>query len=94
MYHGKKVSALVQWHESALLTSEIFVEILQPLDEMTLIPPLQSDAKPLILILVGHRSRLEMPFLKYVNTPNGHWIACIGVPFRFEVLTIIRSRKM
>ena len=39
-----------------------------------------NDVKPVIL-LDGHRKRLELPFLKYVNTPEDHWIACIGVPY-------------
>ena len=80
VYRGKTVPALVQWHESASITSEILVEMLQTLDEMALIPRVESNSKPLIL-LDGHKSRLEMPFLKYVNTPADHWIACIGVPY-------------
>ena len=76
--YGKTVPALVQWHESASNTSEILVKMLQTLDEIALIPRVHSNAKPLIF-LDGHMSRLEMPFLKYVNTPNDHWITCIGV---------------
>ena len=33
------------------------------------------------ILLDGHRSRLEMPFLRYVNHPEDHWVACIGVPY-------------
>ena len=53
--------------------------MLQTIDEMELINQ-NNDVKPLILF-DGHRSQLELPFLKYVNTPQDHWIACIGVPY-------------
>ena len=79
VYRGKTVPALVRWHESASITSDILVEMLRTLDEMDLIPR-EANVKPFIL-LDGHRSRLEMPFLRYVNTPEDHWIACIGVPY-------------
>ena len=80
LYHGKKVPALVRWQENASITSEILVEMLQTIDSMDLIPRNDASVKPFIL-LDGHRSRLELPFLKYVNTPEDNWIACIGVPY-------------
>ena len=79
VYRGKTVPALVRWHESGSITSNILVEMLQTLDEMDLIPR-EDNVKPFIL-LDGHGSRLELPFLKYVNTPEDHWVACIGVPY-------------
>ena len=79
VYRGKTVPALVRWHESASITSEILVDMLRTMDEMDLVPR-SNNVSPLIL-LDGHRSRLEMPFLKYVNTPKDHWVACIGVPY-------------
>ena len=79
MYRGKTVPALVRWHKSASITSDILVKMLCTLDEMNLIPR-EANVKPFIL-LDGHRRRLEIPFLRYVNTPEDHWIACIGVPY-------------
>ena len=32
-------------------------------------------------MLDGHKSRLELPFLQYINTPRDHWVVCIGVPY-------------
>jgi len=29
----------------------------------------------------GHSSRLELPFLQYINNPKDHWVTCIGVPY-------------
>ena len=28
-----------------------------------------------------HSSRLEFPFLQYINNPKDHWVTCIGVPY-------------
>ena len=47
----------------------------------------QSDAKGLknikpFLVLNGHGSRLQMPFLRYINTREDQWVVvCIGVPY-------------
>ena len=38
VYRGKTVPALVRWHESACITSEILVDMLKTLDEMNIIP--------------------------------------------------------
>ena len=32
-------------------------------------------------MLDGHGSRLELPFLQYINTPRDHWVVCIAVPY-------------
>ena len=42
--------------------------------------PRQDNIKP-FLLLDGHGSRLEFPFLKYINTPEDHWVVCLGVPY-------------
>jgi hypothetical protein len=33
------------------------------------------------LLLDGHGSRLELPFLKYINNLLPEWVVCIGVPY-------------
>ena len=52
LYRGKKVPALVRWHESASVTSDILVDMLKTLDQPEVIPR-DENAKPLIL-LDGH----------------------------------------
>ena len=42
--------------------------------------PRDDGIKP-FLLLDGHGSRLELPFLKYINTPEDHWVVCLGVPY-------------
>ena len=79
IYRGKKVPALVRWNESASITTHILVEMLQTIDSLNLFPR-ENNVRP-FLLLDGHRSRLELPFLQYINTPKDHWVVCIGVPY-------------
>jgi hypothetical protein len=36
---------------------------------------------PSCCLIDRHGSRLELPFLQYVNSPNHEWVVCIGVPY-------------
>ena len=78
-FRGKEIPALVRWNESGSITSQILVEMLQTLDMLGVIPR-EENIKP-FLLLDGHGSRLEVPFLQYINTPTDHWVVCIGVPY-------------
>ena len=70
LFRGKKVPAFIRWHESASITTRILVEALQTLDSYDLFPRTEK-VKP-FLMLDGHKSRLELPFLQYINTPKDH----------------------
>ena len=41
----------------------------------------QKDWHIPALIVDGHGSRLELPFVRYINDPNHTWVCCIGVPY-------------
>ncbi len=43
--------------------------------------PREDGVTPFFLLLDGHGSRLELPFLQYINNPLHDWIVCIGVPY-------------
>ena len=49
------------------------------MDDLELFP--WTDTMKPFLLLDGHGSRLEMPFLQYINNPKDHWVVCIGVPY-------------
>ena len=53
--------------------------MLKTLDKLELIPR-NEGVKPFIL-LDGHQSGLELPFLRYINDRDDHWIAYKGVPY-------------
>jgi len=50
------------------------------MDSLNLFPRTEDGVKP-FLLLDGHGSRLELPFLKYINDPLHEWVVCIGVPY-------------
>ena len=78
-FRGKEIPSLVRWTESGSITSEILVEALSTLDVLNVVD--RSDDRKPFLLLDGHGSRLEMPFLKYINTPEDYWVVCLGVPY-------------
>jgi len=42
-----------------------------------------------VLLLDGHGSRFELPFLKYVIDKNYEWIVCIGVIYPYEIVILV-----
>ena len=62
------------------MTSEVLTEAFQTLDHYDVFQRENSSILPFAL-LDGHLSRLELPFLKYINTPKENWVVCIGVPY-------------
>jgi hypothetical protein len=53
---------------------------LEKMDSLNLFPRTEDGVKP-FLLLDGYGSRLELPFLKYINDPLHKWVVCIGVPY-------------
>ena len=80
IFKGKKIPAMVRWHPSGSITSEFLTDALKELDVRNVMPRSNPNVKPFIL-LDGHSSRLELPFLQYINTPKDNWVCCIGVPY-------------
>ncbi len=77
-FDGKEIEAFVTCSESGSITSAMLTDVLTYLDKK-----LQFDwneADP-FLLLDGHGSRFELPFLDYVKTPENKWTVCIGVPY-------------
>jgi hypothetical protein len=78
-FKGKQVPCMVSSTDSGSITSELLASFLEYMDKLELFPRIDG-LKP-FLLLDGHGSRLELPFLQYVNDDNHRWIVCIGVPY-------------
>ena len=55
----------------------------------------KNDVLP-FLLLDGHQSRLELPFLQYINDEKkeGHkWMVCIGVPYATHFWQVADSNE-
>lgn len=79
-YRGKEVPCLVCNTENGSITSDLLKLFLEKMDKLDLFPRNEHGTKP-FLLLDGHGSRLELPFLQYINTPIHEWVVCIGVPY-------------
>ena len=53
--------------------------MLQRMDQLDLFPQTQTGPFP-FLLLYGHGSRLQLPFLRYINNTEHIWRVCIGMP--------------
>ena len=78
-FHGKTIPALIWWNESAILISNILVDVLKILDCLDVVK--RVSKKHPFLLIDGHKSRIKMPFLQYFNTPADHCMVCLGVPY-------------
>jgi hypothetical protein len=72
----KSVEAYVTCSESGSITSDILTNVLKYLDKKLNFDRSEAD---LFLLLDGHGSRFELPFLDYINNPISKWTFCIGV---------------
>eukprot|EP00978_Attheya_sp_CCMP212_P006142 scaffold13838_cov51-Attheya_sp.AAC.1 len=78
-FRGKTIPCMVRWSKKGGMTSEILTDCLRTMDEQELFPRV-NGIKP-FLIIDGHNSWLELPFLDYINNPDNEWCVCLGVPY-------------
>ena len=56
------------------------MQMIKRMDTLALLPRLPGGPLPFIL-LDGHGSRLNFPFLEYINHPDHIWKVCFGLPY-------------
>ena len=88
---GKVVPCFVRFQPKGGMTSVILKDILRTLDELEVFPRV-NGLKPFLLV-DGHGSRLEIPFLEYINEPDHEWVVCIGVPYGTDLWQVGDSKE-
>ena len=81
-FRGKEVPGLLAVTPKGSITSKILRKALETLDNLGIYQRSEGGPTPMI-ILDGHDSRLQVPFLEYVNKKKDGksiWRACIGLP--------------
>jgi len=78
-FNGCDIPCYVTASPKGSITSVILADMLKWIDDIGVYPREKNGPTP-FLLLDGHGSRLELPFLQYVNDPAHKWIVCIGVP--------------
>ena len=93
LFNDKTVPCMVRWSPSGSITSVILRDTLATMDHNGLLN-CSSDRKP-FLLLDGHQSCFELPFLQYVINPDHPWIFCehIGLCPTSSTTYIARSIK-
>jgi hypothetical protein len=91
-FNGKKIPCFVGTSKKAGITSELLVQMLAFLDELNVFD--RSKGILPMLLLDGHHSRLEYPFVDYVTKPDNRWTVCIGVPYGTHIWQVHDSSEM
>jgi hypothetical protein len=78
-FRGKTVPPFVCCSPKGGITSELLKAMLERMDSLDLFP--RTDGGPLpFLLLDGHGSRFQLPFMRYIQDVEHEWKVCIGVP--------------
>jgi hypothetical protein len=78
-FNGVDVPCFCCCSENGSITANLLVEMLKTMDSLKVFD--RSDGVSPFLLLDGHGSRFELPFLQYINNPLTHWNVCVGVPY-------------
>ena len=98
IFRGVSVPALIACSPKGSITSEILTAAFRRLDNLNMYrrtPTLNPFA-----LFDAHDSRLQVPFLRYINTPASRWVFCIGLPngthihqSRMEVINVSGTER-
>jgi hypothetical protein len=79
-YHnGKEVPCFIGASPKASINSQMLADILKYMDSIDLFD--RSTGKIPFLLIDGHHSQMELPFLDYIFDSTHQWYVCIGVPY-------------
>jgi hypothetical protein len=90
-YNGKEIPCFLGASPKASITSELLMSMLKYMDELDLFE--RSTCTP-FLLLDGHGSRMQLPFLKYINEPSHKWVCCIGVPYATHIWQVADASEL
>jgi hypothetical protein len=78
-FRGKNVPPFICCSPKGGITSELLKGMVERMDSLDLFPRMEGGPTP-FLLLDGHGSRFQLPFLRYIGDANHPWKVCIGVP--------------
>jgi hypothetical protein len=78
-FRGTIVPPFVCCSPKGGITSELLKSMLERMDSLNLFPRVQGGPLP-FLLLDGHGSRFQLPFMRYIGDEEHKWKVCIGVP--------------
>ena len=78
-FKGKEIPCMVRWSPKGGITSVILAEALAHIDSYCVFE--RINGRTPFLLLDGHNSRFELPFLEYICDKDHEWQVCIGFPY-------------
>lgn len=91
-YKGRRIPCYVTCSPSSSISSAILADMLNHLDTHAQFD--RSNGQTPFLLLDGHQSRLDVPFLKYIHTGNHKWTVCFGVPYGTHIWQVADSEQL
>lgn len=79
VYKGKTIPCFVASSPASSITGILLMEMLKTIDSFNLFD--RTNGNIPFLLLDGHQSRLQLPFLRYINSSETKWMVNIGVPY-------------
>jgi hypothetical protein len=92
-FHGKEIPCHVNVSPNASISSKMLVEMLSDMDGAEIFDQLTNGPKP-FLLLDGHHSRMELPFLQYIHNYAHPWVVCIGIPYGTHLWQVADSYEL
>ena len=90
-FRGKDIPCLVRWSPKGSITSQILADALAHIDSYSVFR--RDTGKVPFLLLDGHNSRFDIPFLEYITTEAHKWTVCIGVPYGTAIWQVADSKE-
>ena len=84
-YKDVTVPCLCRWSKKGGITTKILCNILAALNNLKVLEEYRRNGIKLFLLVDGHRSRLEPPFVRYIHNPEHKRAVTIGVPYGIQL---------
>jgi hypothetical protein len=91
-FRGKEIPCFVCTSPKASITSKLLADMLAFIDSYHIFD--RSTGKKPFLLLDGHHSRMDLPFLDYIHGEGHEWACCIGVPYATHIWQVADSPQL
>jgi hypothetical protein len=91
-FRGKEIPCFVCTSPKASISSQLLADMLSFIDSFNIFD--RSNGKKPFLLLDGHHSRMDLPFLDYIHNANHEWACCIGVPYATHIWQVADSPQL
>jgi hypothetical protein len=92
-FRGKCLPCFVATLKKVSITSQLLADMLKAIDDSGVYERVPGGPIP-FLLLDGHHSCLEVPFLDCIFSEDHKWLVCIGVPYAMHYWQVADSSEL